>query len=105
MMKGPIVCRRCAVISRGITGHCTCVTQLLAQKDREIKRLQKKASDLNEVLSPFVLHGLALEALTRDDQNSVISKVGASRLVLGAYRMLLESVDKKEFRCLRLAEK
>lgn len=93
----PIVCRRCAVISRGIVGHCRHVERLLDAKDKTIKRLKKKAEDLNEVLTPFIFHGKALKAMTRKDQTTVISQVGHSYMVLGCFKMLMEQVDKKYF--------
>jgi hypothetical protein len=96
-MRGPIICRRCEVISRGITGHCQCVEELVREKDRQIERLKKKAEELNEVLTPFVFHGKALKALSRKDRATVVSKVGHSYLTLGCFTMLMESVDRKYF--------
>jgi len=97
MKSEPIVCRRCAVISRGIVGHCSHVEKLLESRDRRIRRLLKKAEDLNEVLIPFIFHGKALGAMKRKDQNAVISQVGHSYMVLGCFKMLMEQVDKKYF--------
>lgn len=55
-------------------------------------------SELKEVIIPFILHGKAINALKRKDIATVISKKGHSYLCLGAFKMLMETVDPKEFR-------
>jgi hypothetical protein len=54
-------------------------------------------SELKEMIAPFILHGKALNALKRKDITKVISKKGSSYLCLGAFKMLMETVDPMEF--------
>jgi hypothetical protein len=58
---------------------------------------EDELSELKEVIAPFILHGKALNALKRKDIAAVISKKGSSYLCLGAFKILMETVDPKEF--------
>jgi hypothetical protein len=62
------------------------------------KEGEDELSELKEVIIPFILHGKALGALKRKDISTTISKKGHSYLCLGAFKMLMETVDPKEFR-------
>lgn len=64
----------------------------------KIIALKKQLKELNEVITPFVLHGKALGALKRMDIATTVSQHGSSYLSIGAFQLLLETVDPKEFR-------
>lgn len=64
----------------------------------KVTTLKKKLKELNEVLLPFVLHGKALGVLKRTDIATTVSQQGSSYLTIGAFQLLLETVDPKEFR-------
>lgn len=69
-----------------------------ADLELKYRKLRKQMDSLNEVITPFVLHGKALKADTRNDIATVVSKKDSSYLCIGAFRHLMEEVDPTEFR-------
>lgn len=75
----------------------TLKAQTLSDYASEYRKLKRKMASLNEVLGPFVLHGMALDVAERSDILAPVSKKGVSALCIGAFQSLLEEVDPEYF--------
>ena len=69
----------------------------IARLERLVKKLRAERTELHELIAPFVLHGLAQKVFARKDAIAAISKIGASALTVGAFQMLIDFLDPKEW--------
>lgn len=73
--------------------------------ERLVKKLRAERAELHELIAPFVLHGLAQKVFDRKNTRVVISKIGGSSLDAGAFQMLIEFLDPKEWPVIALHTK
>lgn len=77
----------------------------IARLERLVRRLRAERTELHELIAPFVLHGLAQKVFARKNSRGTISKIGGSYLTVGAFQMLIEFLDPKEWPVITLHTK
>lgn len=69
----------------------------ITRLERLVKKLRAERAELHELITPFVLHGLAQKVFARRNMLEPISTIGVSALCVGAYQGLIEFLDPKEW--------